>query len=114
MKKLYPLLAVLVLLLCSCQKVEDHWLFGKTWSGYREDTLYTLEFPHEGKDCIFTQAGTDGSFSMNKTRFLVQINEKDYSFILYKESPESPKFTGGLTFKGSIRIICDEYELELY
>lgn len=114
MKKLYPLLAVLVLLLCSCQKVEDHWLYGRIWSGSHEEHVYSLEFSHEGLDCIFTQAGTNGSFSMNKKRFRVQTNEENKTFILYEHDPSSPEFTGGLTFKSSIRIICDEYELELY
>lgn len=104
MKRILTTLAAIVCL-CGCQKeeVKNHWLAGH-WYGEYETTvtnndtgekktvgaMIELEFSSDGTECICTGALTDGSFSMNRVKYFVYVNEQHKSFFM-NDGPESSK-----------------------
>lgn len=104
MKRILTTLAAIVCL-CGCQKeeVKNHWLAGH-WYGEYETTvtnndtgekktvgaMIELEFSSDGIECICTGALTDGSFSMNRVKYFVYVNEQHKSFFM-NDGPESSK-----------------------
>lgn len=104
MKRILTTLAAIVCL-CGCQKeeVKNHWLAGH-WYGEYETTvtnndtgekktvgaMIELEFTSDGTECICTGALTDGSFSMNRVKYFVYVNEQHKSFFM-NDGPESSK-----------------------
>ena len=104
MKRILTTLAAIVCL-CGCQKeeVKNHWLAGH-WYGEYETTvtnndtgekktvgaMIELEFSSDGSECICTGALTDGSFSMNRVKYFVYVNEQHKSFFM-NDGPESSK-----------------------
>ena len=104
MKLILTTLAAIVCL-CGCHKeeVKNHWLAGH-WYGEYETTvtnndtgekktvgaMIELEFSSDGTECICTGALTDGSFSMNRVKYFVYVNEQHKSFFM-NDGPESSK-----------------------
>ena len=104
MKRILTTIAAIVCL-CGCQKeeVKNHWLAGH-WYGEYETTvtnndtgekktvgaMIELEFSSDGTECICTGALTDGSFSMNRVKYFVYVNEQHKSFFM-NDGPESSK-----------------------
>jgi hypothetical protein len=104
MKRILTTLAAIVCL-CGCQKeeVKNHWLAGH-WYGEYETTvtnndtgekktvgaMIELEFSSDGTECICTGALTNGSFSMNRVKYFVYVNEQHKSFFM-NDGPESSK-----------------------
>ena len=104
MKRILTTLAAIVCL-CGCQKeeVKNHWLAGH-WYGEYETTvtnndtgekktvgaMIELEFSSDGTECICTGALTDGSFSMNRVKYFVYVNEQHKSFFM-NDGPDSSK-----------------------
>lgn len=104
MKRILTTLAAIVCL-CGCQKeeVKNHWLAGHWYGEYEtmvtnNDTgekktvgaMIELEFSSDGTECICTGALTDGSFSMNRVKYFVYVNEQHKSFFM-NDGPESSK-----------------------
>ena len=104
MKRILTTLAAIVCL-CGCQKeeVKNHWLAGHWYGEYEtmvtnNDTgekktvgaMIELEFSSDGTECICTGALTNGSFSMNRVKYFVYVNEQHKSFFM-NDGPESSK-----------------------
>lgn len=104
MKRILTIMAVIACL-CSCEieEVKNHWLAGHWYGEYEtsvtnNDTgetrtvgaMIELEFSSDGTECICTGAVTDGSFSMNRVKYCVYVNEQYKSFFM-NDGPVSSK-----------------------
>lgn len=98
MKRISAILSI-TLYLCACEKADhDNWLSG-FWYGEYETSMIELQFSSDGAECTVSRARTDGSYSMNRIKYHVYVNEQFKSFVLIKESeaPSEPDYTGRLS-----------------